>query len=123
MCAPACRLILFGGRNQDGRRLCDVWALDIATWTWARVPTMGAVPSPRHSAAAVCHAGRLVVFGGSGVEARLNDVWTLQLGLDMPAWKQVATGSTGLGLRHSPAYCLHGEPLMPATALEMIIRT
>ena len=107
----ACRLIMFGGRNQEGRRLNDVWALDLGTWVWSRMPTMGAVPAPRHSAAAVVHAGRFIIFGGSSASSRLNDVWILDLGAEMPAWKQIVTGSTGLGLRHSAGHCVHGQIL------------
>lgn len=105
----ACRLILFGGRNQEGRRLNDVWSLDTEAFAWGRVPTMGAVPPARHSAASAFHNGKLIIFGGSGTNTRLNDVWSLDVGVDTPAWKQVATGGAGLGLRHSAGHCLHGE--------------
>jgi hypothetical protein len=29
-----CRLIVFGGRKQNKRRLNDIYFLDLATWTW-----------------------------------------------------------------------------------------
>lgn len=101
---------MFGGCNHEGRRLNDVWVLSTETWAWSRVPTMGAVPTARHSAAAVFHDGHLVLFGGSGAYASLNDVWMLETGVDMPAWRQLVTGGTGLSLRHSPGHCLHGQP-------------
>ncbi len=39
--APAHRLVVFGGRGADRRRLNDVHHLDLATWAWKRVITDG----------------------------------------------------------------------------------
>ena len=104
-----CRLVLFGGRNQEGRRLNDVWSLDTAAWAWERVPTIGAVPPQRSGAAAACHHGRLVIVGGRGNESALYDTWVLDLLSAQPAWKQVTTTGSRVSLRHFAAHCLHGE--------------
>lgn len=111
-----CRLVVYGGRNQEGRRLNDVWVLNSTTWHWKRVPTQGAVPPQRHSALAAFHTGRLVVFGGCGVEGAMNDVWVLDLAGAPPAWKQVHTTGPRASLRHSAACCLSGK-LVPGTLL------
>ena len=39
--AHAHRLVVFGGRGADRRRLNDVHHLDLATWAWKRVITDG----------------------------------------------------------------------------------
>ena len=62
---PWCRLVIFGGRSQEKKRLNDVHFLDTETWTWHRAVTEGAVPVPRCSAAAVIMEGQLILFGGS----------------------------------------------------------
>ena len=104
-----CRLVLYGGRNQEGRRLNDVWTLSTTAWAWERVPTIGAVPPQRSGAAAACHRGRLVIVGGSGNDSGLNDTWVLDLLSAQSAWKQANTTGSRVSLRHSAAHCLHGE--------------
>ena len=39
--AAAHRLVVFGGRGADRRRLNDVHHLDLSTWVWKRVITDG----------------------------------------------------------------------------------
>ena len=70
---------MFGGRTQEGRRLGDVWALSTSTWSWRHVPSIGSAPSPRWGAAAAMWGDSLVVFGGTGASALLNDVWLLDI--------------------------------------------
>ena len=62
---PLCRLVIFGGRSQEKKRLNDVHFLDTETWTWHKAVTEGAVPVPRCSASAVIMEGQLILFGGS----------------------------------------------------------
>jgi hypothetical protein len=44
--AAAHRLIVFGGRGADRRRLNDVHCLDLGTWAWKRVLTDGTGAAP-----------------------------------------------------------------------------
>ncbi|KAK9804932.1 hypothetical protein WJX73_000485 [Symbiochloris irregularis] len=104
-------MVMYSGRNQEGRRLNDVWTLDSATWHWKRVPTQGAVPPQRHSAVAAFHRRRLVVIGGCGAEGPMNDVWALDLAELPPSWKQVNTTGPRASLRQSAAFCLSGDTL------------
>ena len=62
---PVCRLVIFGGRSQEKKRLNDVHFLDTETWTWHKAVTEGPVPVPRCSASAVIMEGQLILFGGS----------------------------------------------------------
>lgn len=50
-------------RNADKKRLADVAVLDLDSFTWKRPAVSGTAPSPREGAAAVYHAGHMVVFG------------------------------------------------------------
>ena len=60
------RLIIFGGRTAERKRLNDVWFLDLDSWMWHRPNTDGAPPSPREHAVACFWAGSMVVFGERG---------------------------------------------------------
>ncbi|EEB16668.1 hypothetical protein, conserved [Pediculus humanus corporis] len=56
------RLIIYGG--MCGRRLGDVWSLDIETMTWSQPVLFGSVPLPRslHTASLIGH--KMFIFGG-----------------------------------------------------------
>lgn len=41
------RLIIFGGRTAERKRLNDVWFLDLDTFQWHRPNTDGSPPTPR----------------------------------------------------------------------------
>lgn len=103
----SCRLIVFGGRGADRKRLNDVHFLDIATWTWHRPITDGTPPTPRSGAAAVVMGGQLILFGGYGAGARLNDLHTL----DLTSWQWQQPGLTGTAPspRQSPGIALQGQ--------------
>lgn len=57
------RLVVFGGRTAEKRRLNDVYLLDLDTWAWSKMAAEGAVPKPREEAAACFWAGHMLVFG------------------------------------------------------------
>lgn len=86
-----CRLVIFGGRGADRKRLNDVHFLDIATWTWHRPNTDGTPPTPRLGAATVFMGGQMILFGGYGAGARLNDLHIL----DLTSWQWQQPGLTG----------------------------
>ncbi|KAK9811814.1 hypothetical protein WJX72_010643 [[Myrmecia] bisecta] len=103
------RLVVFGGRNQDRRRLGDVYYLDIATWTWHKADLEGGGPSPRAEAGAVHLEGHMYVFGGHGAGARLNDLHVLDLATWR--WEQPTTSGTAPSPRQAPALALQGPQL------------
>ncbi len=82
------RMIVFGGRNHNGKNLNDVWVLvnadgSGATPQWVNLIPNGAAGSPParsgHSSVYDATNNRLIIFGGcsgSCVPA-LNDVWVL----------------------------------------------
>ena len=71
-----------------------VAAVGIQAQSWQQVRTSGDPPPARANAAAVYDpvGHRLVMFGGQGDDARLNDVWALDLRTDR--WQRIATVGT-----------------------------
>ena len=103
---PECRLVVFGGRGADRKRLNDVHFLDVTTWTWHRPTTDGIPPTPRLGAAAVFMGGQMIIFAGYGAGARLNDLHILDL--TSWQWQQPAFSGTAPSPRQSPGIALQG---------------
>ena len=101
------RLVVFGGRAADRKRLNDVHFLDVATWTWHRPTTDGTAPTPRLGAAAVFRGGQMIIFGGYGAGARLNDLHVLDL--TSWQWQQPAFTGTAPSPRQSAGIALQGN--------------
>ena len=72
------RIILFGGKTSDGPS-ADIWSLDIASGEWTALTPSGAGPAARSSHDAVWNPAtrQMIVFGGKGSAAALNDMWVL----------------------------------------------
>ena len=78
--------VMFGGSGVGGY-LNDVHMLEVsgATATWTELESLGDVPSARrHHAMTALHDGSTVLFGGTGVNGRLNDVYNLELPTSLP---------------------------------------
>ncbi|GLC33992.1 Dynein regulatory complex subunit 7 [Pleodorina starrii] len=104
------RLIVFGGRTAERKRLNDVAFLDLDTWTWYKPSTEGAAPSPREQAVSTFWAGNMVLFGGHAIGGRTNDLFLLDLGAWQ--WSQPAFSGTAPSPRQACALCIgHGNLL------------
>lgn len=57
------RLVIFGGRNAEKRRLNDVYYLELDSWTWSKPHVEGTPPSTRELASSVMWQGHMLVFG------------------------------------------------------------
>lgn len=72
---------VFGGRSLQGDLLDDLWTLDLASLAWTRVEPLE--PRPPGAAGATLisdeSAGRLLLFGGTGADGELTDLWQLDL--------------------------------------------
>ncbi|GLI65995.1 hypothetical protein VaNZ11_009689 [Volvox africanus] len=102
------RLVIFGGRTAERKRLNDVAFLDMDTWTWYKPSTEGAAPSPREQAVATFWAGNMVLFGGHAIGGRTNDLFLLDLGAWQ--WSQPAFSGTAPSPRQACALCIgHGN--------------
>jgi len=68
-------LVVFGGEDDEGRFLNDVWILDVHASTWRAVknPT-GAIPEPRtEHTATTWGRDTLLIFGGTGRSTKCYD--------------------------------------------------
>ena len=81
--------------------------LDVTTWAWHRPTTDGVPPSVRLGSSAAFMGGQMIIFGGYGAGARLNDLHTLDL--TSWQWQQPAFTGTAPSPRQSAAIALHGE--------------
>jgi hypothetical protein len=70
------RALLFGGNTGDGPT-ADVWAFDPAAGGWTQLAASADLPPARDSHAAVWNPAtrQMIVFGGSGDNGALNDLW------------------------------------------------
>ena len=98
------RVFVFGGRKASGRRSCELFVLDLLTWTWHAPKTDGELPGPRERCAITYASGRLAVFGGRAHGTRLNDLWTLNT--ETWAWEQQPATGAAPSPRQDAAACL-----------------
>ncbi|MCP4583388.1 MAG: hypothetical protein GY839_17405 [candidate division Zixibacteria bacterium] len=76
-------MIVFGGRNLE-YRLNDLWALDLATYSWRQIPYGEPWPSVRAGVPMVMiDQDEFLIFGGNdGINPHFNDGWTFDLVLN-----------------------------------------
>ncbi|GAX80447.1 hypothetical protein CEUSTIGMA_g7886.t1 [Chlamydomonas eustigma] len=104
------RLVVFGGRTAERKRLNDVWFLDLEKWHWYRPNTEGAPPTPREQAVATFWAGNMVLFGGHAIGGRTNDLMLLDLSTWQ--WSQPAMAGTAPSPRQASAICVGHSNLL-----------
>ncbi|GAX80078.1 hypothetical protein CEUSTIGMA_g7516.t1 [Chlamydomonas eustigma] len=106
------KIFLYGGQEPlSEQRFSDLKCLDINTWTWSDVQVQGTVPPARHSHAAGCLAQQcLVIYGGSGEQGTLSDVWIFNV--EQSAWSHASSsGAAPLG-REMHSGCMINETSM-----------
>ncbi|MCX4242402.1 Kelch repeat-containing protein [Paraliomyxa miuraensis] len=73
------RLLLFGGRDNNGIWLGDTWIFELATHTWTQLPLAPPMAPPARNAHGMARldADTVVLFGGtnSGAGGALGDTW------------------------------------------------
>jgi N-acetylneuraminic acid mutarotase len=74
------RAYVFGGTPLSGAKLADLWQLDLRSGAWSSLRA-GAGPSGRSGATLIADRTRqrLVLFGGIGDAAAMEDSWELRL--------------------------------------------
>jgi hypothetical protein len=81
LASAGARAWIFGGGGADGKKLGDLWTLDLASLEWTAVRLEGDAPSARSGAAMVVdpEAARLLLFGGLAGDGATADTWALAL--------------------------------------------
>lgn len=108
--AASNQMIVFGGRNNFGGNLNDVWRLTnangIGTPAWTQIATSGGPPAPRFGVRGAYDPGsnRFIVFGGGlgGSSPCSNDAWVLTNANGTggtPVWAQLAPVGSLPGVR------------------------
>ena len=70
------RILIFGGKGDDGTYLNDVWSFDIDLNTWNFIVTTGSTPPARELAGCAANYGSdFVVFGGTSGVTIYNDMY------------------------------------------------
>jgi serine/threonine protein kinase len=106
-------LLVFGGIDNKGNLLNDLWEYNAATGSWAEMSPLttlsapgncGAVPAPRKNAAVVWDSvdQKLLLYGGLGASnTYLSDLWSFDP--TRPAWTLLQCTGNSPGLRSSNA--------------------
>jgi uncharacterized repeat protein (TIGR01451 family) len=86
------RLLLFGGRDEQGHLLADLWLFEPGPGTWSKVPDDPAGPPGRraHSLTYDPDMDSLILIGGIGSNGHvtLGDTWQLSLASAELLWSQ-----------------------------------
>jgi hypothetical protein len=103
------RLVVFGGRGVEKKRLNDVHYLDLEKLSWHMVSCEGPAPSPRENVSAVVDDAHMYIFGGQGSSSRYNEVFMLDLAFF--TWSQTLQTGSIPSPRSAAATYLQGREL------------
>ena len=70
-------LLVFGGEDQGGACMGDLWLFDVAAVSWRRVSCSGGGPGRRVDSRMVKMGASIVLYGGSLDSRALDDIWLL----------------------------------------------
>jgi len=94
-------LYLFGGKRHHGPLLDDLYRFEPRGRRWTLLDPEGADrPSPRYAHAFISTGKRVLLFGGSGKEGFVNDLWVYDCNGDR--WEQLAPKGEVPGPRGCP---------------------
>jgi Galactose oxidase, central domain/Kelch motif len=70
-------LYIFGGTNEEGEKLADLWKLDLRTYHWEEIHSRGDVPSGRSGHSSSVYRDLMIVFGGmKDITKETNDMYS-----------------------------------------------
>lgn len=73
-------MIIFGGTNDEGEKMNDLWKLDLRTYVWEEIVGNGDKPSSRSGHSAVVYTDLMIVFGGmKDITKETNDMYTYNI--------------------------------------------
>jgi N-acetylneuraminic acid mutarotase len=97
------RMLVFGG-GIDGGILNDVYELDLDSYAWSLLSTIGEKPSPRWDHCAVYNSQdhTMVIFGGRDLHVAFNDLWVLDL--STLVWQKIESYGPSARMAQSAIY-------------------
>jgi N-acetylneuraminic acid mutarotase len=103
------KIILFGGADATTTTYNETYAYDPSTNTWTDLNPMGDVPSGRVYICMVydSNAGKMIVFGGWGGAAGLNDTWAYDAAAN--TWTDITPAGAAPSVRDS--YAMDYDPV------------
>ncbi|CAG9331517.1 unnamed protein product [Blepharisma stoltei] len=70
-------LYIFGGSDDEGEKLCDLWKLDLRTYHWEKIIGHGQIPTGRSGHSAIVFKDDMVIFGGMrDITKETNDMFS-----------------------------------------------
>jgi len=85
---------VFGGQDQQGRKLDDFYRLDLETMSWTKLEIEGERPRSRSNAKLVAHEGKLYLCGGDSANGTspflpcYNDLF--EFNIDTNEWRKIS---------------------------------
>ena len=70
-------ILVFGGEDENGACMDDVWLLNVARCSWRKVACCGGGPGRRVDSRMVNLGAWIVLYGGSLDTRALEDIWLL----------------------------------------------
>lgn len=71
------QMYVFGGNNEEGEKLNDLWRLDLRTYFWERINALGDLPCGRAGHSAVVYMDLMIIFGGmKDITKETNDMYS-----------------------------------------------
>ena len=107
------RLLVFGGRSIQKKRLNDLYSYDMVSNTWSKMAPEGNLPAPREFGnMELLNDDTAVLFGGRGSGQRYNDMHFLDLKHPKLMWSQPIIAGSAPSPRQDVALCSDGEGKM-----------
>src|SRR5206468_9366629 len=105
------RVWLYGGKGDDDVNLNELWALDLASKRWSRVPSDGPRPPPREDHTLVFDQAndQLVLFGGEDGDTS-NETWAFDLSRGV--WHEITGPSSPELESHVAIYDPRGQRMV-----------
>uniref|UniRef100_A0A0D6QZF2 Nitrile-specifier protein 5 n=1 Tax=Araucaria cunninghamii TaxID=56994 RepID=A0A0D6QZF2_ARACU len=98
---------VFGGRDKEHRELGEFYSFDTVSGEWRVLPS-GPPERSYHAMAADDSRREVYVFGGCGINGRLNDLWAFNI--EQGTWRQLPSPPEGSNLvpRGGPGLAVAG---------------
>lgn len=105
------RVLIYGGKDDSETNRNELWALDLASKSWAQIAPQGVLPPPREDHTLILDEGNdaLVLFGGED-GSTTNATWSFDLAANR--WRDITDPSAPALEGHASVYDPHGRRMV-----------